>query len=262
MSARAAHLEDAVRLLFLPERLLDLRLETPQILSSVTPADPSGTLRFEGVYGRVYNRVIQSPALRRAAFSLWGSADPLHHLEDFVRDAVEATRRAGAEPVLVDVPSGGGTLLPFLAAFGFRGRVVEVDLAARMLARAVALHRDVARDLDAVFLRADALDLPLRDELADVVVSINGLHVVPDHARFVAEIARVTKSAGSLWLITPVAGPGLRDRAILSAASKLRITPRRPPTLVELRSVLGEAGFHTVHSYGGESITGLACRRA
>ncbi len=44
----------------------------------------------------------------------------------------------------------------------------------------------------------------LADAVADVVISINGLHVVPDARRFLAEISRILKPDGRLWLITPV----------------------------------------------------------
>lgn len=217
--------------------------------------------RFEGLYGRLYNRVIQSRPLRRAAFSVWGSADPLYELEDFVADAVAATRTRSTAPVLVDLPSGGGTLLPFLARDRFVGTVIEVDLATAMLRRAVARHRSDAPSLSTVFVQSDALDLGLQDRVADVVISVNGLHVVSDPQRFLSELARITRPGGTLWLITPVDGPGARSRVILAAARRLAITPRQPPTLARLHDLLAEAGFHRVRSYGGTSITGLACER-
>lgn len=240
-----------------PERLGELTFEASVI--ALRGHEPSRNRRFEGLYGRLYNRVIQSPALRKAAFSMWGSADPLYNLDVFVTDAVRAARSMSPLPVLVDLPSGGGTLLPFLARNGFSGTVIEVDLAAAMLQRAVALHRSITADLETVFLQSDALDLSLRDAVADLVISINGLHVVPNPARFLAELARITKPDGKLWLISPVDGPSVRSRAILAAASSLRITPGAPPTLAELRNLLAEAGFRQFRSYGGASITGVAC---
>jgi SAM-dependent methyltransferase len=101
----------------------------------------------------------------------------------------------------------------------------------------------------------------LRSAVADVVISINGLHVVPDPAGFLTEAARIAKEGGKLWLITPVDGPSMRSRAILAAANALGVTPRTPPSLSELRELLAAAGFREVGSYGGTSITGLACER-
>jgi SAM-dependent methyltransferase len=261
LSDSRAEVSAEIMSLLSADRLPELTEAEPGILSAIGEAEAPHNRRFEGSYGRLYSVVIQTPALRRAAFSLWGSADPLYELETFVGDAVRAARSLEPNPILVDLPSGAGTLLPFLARERFDGTVVEVDLAISMIRRAVAFHRSSTPDLKAIFLHSNALDLPLRDDVADVVVSINGLHVVPDHAGFLAEAARITKPGGRLWLITPVDGPSVRSRAILSAATALGITPRTPPTLRDLRRLLGEAGFSAVRWYGGTSITGLACER-
>jgi ubiquinone/menaquinone biosynthesis C-methylase UbiE len=249
----------AARELMTPERLSELTFDPPVVLHG--PHKPSNNRRFEGLYGGVYNRVIQSAGLRKAVFSVWGSADPLYELDSFVSDAVEAARAASQAPVLVDLPSGGGTLLPFFAREGLEGTVIEVDLAAAMLRRAVALEQRITSDLRTIFLRADALDLPLKARIADVVVSINGLHVVTDHRGFLEAIARITKPNGELWLITPVDGPSPRSRAILAAARRLGITPGAPPTLSSLYRFLDEVGFTSIRSYGGNSIAGLSAQR-
>ena len=160
--------------------------------------DAPRSRRFEGLYGRIYNTVIQTPALRRLVFSIWGGTQPLQDLDAFVRAATRAAG-AAADPVLVDVPSGGGTLLAFLARLGYRGAVVEIDVAAAMMRRAVQAEQRLGLvGFRVHFLRSDALDLPLASEVAEVVVSINGLHVVADHERFLTELARVTKPGGSL----------------------------------------------------------------
>jgi ubiquinone/menaquinone biosynthesis C-methylase UbiE len=151
--------------------------------------------------------------------------------------------------------------LPFLERERFRGSVVEVDLAAPMLARALALHARLAPAFETVFLRSDALDLPLRNAVADVVVSINGLHVVDDHSRFLSEIARVTKAGGKLWLITPVDGESIRSRLILAAANAIGVTPRTPPSRPALLELVHAAGFTVIRDYGGSSIAGFAAEK-
>jgi ubiquinone/menaquinone biosynthesis C-methylase UbiE len=243
-----------------PGRLEELAYDAPVILHG--RQESSGNRRFEGLYGAIYNHVIQSPRLRKAAFSIWGSADPLYELDSFVADAVHATQEASPSPVLVDLPSGGGTLLPFFAREALAGTVVEVDLAAPMLRRAVALRNASAPRLTTVFLLANALDLPLKTGVADIVVSINGLHVIPDHERFLTEIARITKPGGRLWMITPVDAPNVRSKAILGAANLFGITPTTPPTLAGLYTLLQNAGFAEFRPYGGRSITGLSCQRS
>jgi ubiquinone/menaquinone biosynthesis C-methylase UbiE len=214
--------------------------------------------RFEGVYGRLYNVVMQTPALRRAVFSVWGSADPLLHLDHVVGAA--ADEAAGG--TILDIPCGGGTVLPLLAGVGFRGTVIESDLADAMMRRAGATHRRLRVEYDVRFLQADARELPLEAASVDSVISINGLHVIPAPERFLLELARVVRPGGTLWLITPVSSSALRNRSILAMARTLGITPGSPPTLAALRTMVGDAGFQIRRSLGGTSITGLVCDRA
>lgn len=70
-------------------------------------------------------------------------------------------------------------LLPLLARHNFDGLVIETDLARAMIERA-AVMRARSPALEVMLLRADALDLPLRDRTVDVALSVNGLHVMPD----------------------------------------------------------------------------------
>jgi ubiquinone/menaquinone biosynthesis C-methylase UbiE len=213
--------------------------------------------RFEGLYGRIYNTVIQTPALRRGIFTLWGSADPLLHLDAVV---AAAAAEAGAGTIL-DVPCGGGTVLALLHRAGFGGTVIESDRADAMLRRAEAVRRRLAPTYAVEFLRADARRLPLETASVDVGISINGLHVIPQPERFLTELARVIRPGGALWLITPVNSPALRSRAILKLARTLAITPAAPPTLASLHAMIQSAGLHVRRSLGGRSITGLVCDR-
>jgi SAM-dependent methyltransferase len=252
-------MREELRSLLRPELLDSLRVEDEVVLSDLPLHDAPRSRRFEGVYGRIYDNVIQTPALRKLVFSIWGSTEPLQDLETFVAGA---TRAGADDPVIVDVPSGGGTLLHFLPRTDFAGTVLEIDLASAMLRRAVQAARRLGpTGFRVLFLRSDALDLPVRDAIADTVVSINGLHVVGDHGGFLAELARITKPGGSLWLITPVDGPSRRSRLILRAANGLGITPRRPPTLAQLRDLLESSGFVELRWLGGESIAGFSCRK-
>ena len=214
--------------------------------------------RFEGLYGRLYTGVIRGPAIRRAAFTLWGSADPLLRLETIIGAAAEEA----PDGTILDVPCGGGTILPLLADTRFAGHVIESDLADAMMRRA----RDTLTSVPAPryrtsFIQADARDLPLDPASVDTVISVNGLHVIPRPERFLAEFARVLRPGGRVSLITPVTSTGLRNRMILGAAERLWITPGPPPTLDELHQLLEAAGFEIAESLGGTSITGLVATR-
>jgi SAM-dependent methyltransferase len=216
---------------------------------------------FEGIYGRVYDRVIRTRRLRRLVFAAWGSAEPLLELDNFVADLAE-TIVDSPDRVVADVPCGAGVLQRLLVETSFRGTVVEVDLARQMLERAVELNQELHPPFRTLFLRADALSLPLNDAAVDAVFSLNGLHVVSDHERFLFELARVLKPGGTLWLISPLDNrESLRSRAILAAAERIGVTPARPPAANRLGVIAHAVDLKEIRSYGGESITGRVFRR-
>jgi ubiquinone/menaquinone biosynthesis C-methylase UbiE len=216
---------------------------------------------FDGIYGRVYDGIIRTRPLRRLVFTAWGSAEPLLELDNFVADLAE-TIVESADRVVADVPCGAGVLQRLLSGTPFRGTVVEVDIARQMLKRAVELRRELDPQFRTLFLRADALSLPLNNRTVDVVFSLNGLHVVGDHQRFLSELVRVLKAGGTLWLISPVDNrESLRSRAILAAAERIGVTPTKPPTVSRLGAVARAVGLEEIRSYGGESITGRVFRR-
>ncbi len=113
-----------------------------------------------------------------------GSFAALHWLAHSRADLVPAPARRG--PTLVDIGCGGGLLATHLHAY----RHVGVDLSAPSL-RVAASHGVLP-------LRADAVALPLRDHVADVVVAGELFEHVPNLPPVIAEIARVLRPEGVL----------------------------------------------------------------
>ena len=245
-----------------PDAAGALRHERRGVVTAL-PRDGAGASagRFEGLYGGLYDRVIQADALRQFAPLAYGPAGPLVHLDAFVDRVVDGTApaRRGGTPVLLDVPSGGGTLLPRLADAGFHGRVLASDLGTAMLRRA-ADQRDRA-GLDVALLRADAQDLPLRDGSVDAAVSLNGLHVLPEPHRFLQELGRVIRPGGRLFLITLVSGGTRRGDAIIRVGSMAGILPGGPPRRAALTRLVAEAGFTDLDWLGGAALVGLSAVR-
>jgi SAM-dependent methyltransferase len=119
-----------------------------------------------------------------------------------VRDFYDVAGRldlVGGETVL-DLACGPGTLTGHLAeAVGPGGLVIGADLSPPMLARAA---RAVDGD-NTVFVRADAMALPLRDGCVDAVCCSLCLQLVPDLDTGLAEIARVLRPGGRLAAAVP-----------------------------------------------------------
>lgn len=108
-----------------------------------------------------------------------------------------------AGSTVLDVGCGPASITASLArAAGPEGLVLGVDLSEAMLTRAVRTQWGP----QVGFLRADAQQLPLRDQTVDAVVSIAVLQLVPNPAAALAEMARVLRPGGRLAVMVPTAG--------------------------------------------------------
>ena len=105
--------------------------------------------------------------------------------------------------VALDVGSGPGNVTAQLAgAAGPDGLALGIDISEPMLARAV----EAQAGPNVGFLRADAQQLPLRDETVDAAVSLAVLQLIPNPAATLAEIARVLRPGGRMAIMVPTAG--------------------------------------------------------
>jgi arsenite methyltransferase len=105
--------------------------------------------------------------------------------------------------IALDVGSGPGNVTAQLAdAAGPDGLALGIDISEPMLARAV----EAQSGPNLGFLRADAQQLPLRDETVDAATSLAVLQLIPNPAQTLSEIARVLKPGGRLAIMVPTAG--------------------------------------------------------
>jgi ubiquinone/menaquinone biosynthesis C-methylase UbiE len=99
--------------------------------------------------------------------------------------------------VLLDVPAGTGVFTDSLYARFPNATIIAVDYSMGMLQK--AKDRFEEQGLKNICLvRADVANLPLTDGAADIVLTMNGLHVFPDKQRAVSEMKRVLCEDGSL----------------------------------------------------------------
>jgi SAM-dependent methyltransferase len=119
-------------------------------------------------------------------------ADPERFYAALAEDAVRqvAAYRALAGQTVVDIGGGGGWFTEAFRARGAKCLLAEPDPA--------ELHRRKSTPAGAVI--ADGLWLPVGDGAADVAFCSNVLEHVPDPARMIGEMVRVTRPGGLVYL--------------------------------------------------------------
>jgi SAM-dependent methyltransferase len=146
---------------------------------------------YASPFGAAYSAYMERPRLGRLiALTVWGG-DSRAYYESM--DAVGEVPEGGT---IVDCPCGAGPAFRALPR-GRSVRYVAADLSPSMLQR--ARKRAAARDLGGIeFLQADATDLPLASQSADLFLSFWGLHCFADPRTALAEAARVLRPGGRL----------------------------------------------------------------
>ncbi|MPZ68701.1 MAG: methyltransferase domain-containing protein [Actinobacteria bacterium] len=167
------------------------------------------TRLFRGIYSAIADNIYE-PLVVKTAFPLFGKDLPGRVLEQGRR----AVASAAGGPI-IDLPVGTGYFAVDLAT-AHPGIVVGADVAWGMVERT----RRTATEAGAsrlIPLQADGFHLPFADGTFAAVVSSNGLQVMPDLAGAVAELHRVTRPGGSIYVSIPTIPIGaLLPRAISS----------------------------------------------
>lgn len=154
---------------------------------------PSPRFNFER-WAPVYDVLFPWLVLRR----LFGVSS-----RDLVRLHERALEAARGGAVL-DAACGSGLFsLPAVHRAG-AAAFVGVDLARRMLAE--ARRRAGRLRVEALLVRGDACDLPLRGGVIDVAIMSLGLQFVPERGRCLAELRRVLRVGGRFFGAAPALG--------------------------------------------------------
>jgi ubiquinone/menaquinone biosynthesis C-methylase UbiE len=146
---------------------------------------------------------------------------------------------------VLDVGCGVGRT-PCILAQRYGSRVVGVDLSPRMVewSRQRAEHEGVAGTVE--IRVADAQQLPFDDATFDAVITESVLAFVPDRAKALRELVRVTKPGGYVglnevsWLKIPI------PQAVLEYLSGDTFSGARAETVETWRSLLAASGVQDV----------------
>ncbi|HEY94786.1 MAG TPA: class I SAM-dependent methyltransferase [Dehalococcoidia bacterium] len=101
------------------------------------------------------------------------------------------------DSVILDVGTGTGVFLPYLLKnIGENGKIVALDLAEEMLAKARAKYPDEHIE----FLHADTMDIPIYEEMFDSVICYSSFPHFRDKSKALTEIKRVMKPNGRMCI--------------------------------------------------------------
>jgi ubiquinone/menaquinone biosynthesis C-methylase UbiE len=137
---------------------------------------------------------------------------------------------------VLDAGTGTGVFIPFLLSqIGRNGKIVALDLAEKMLRQ--ARHKSFAGQV--YYLNADIVNIPFPDETFDIVVCYSSFPHFQDKLRALAEINRVTRIGGRLFICHTSSRVGINEfhNCIPEVAGDVL------PDEEEIQAMLASTGF-------------------
>jgi SAM-dependent methyltransferase len=168
---------------------------------------------YASPFGVAYSAYMERPGLSRLISRVvWGGDSKSYY------DSMRAVAEVADGGTIIDCPCGAGPALRALRPDA-EVRYLAADLSPSMLRR--ARKRAASRGLGRVeFIEADAGDLPLPAESADLFLSFWGLHCFEDPPAALAEAARVLRPGARLVGSCFVRGDdSLRQRLLVRSGS-------------------------------------------
>src|SRR6476661_10699703 len=195
---------------------------TSSLRLPTTVTDTWEYLRAQGTddvsdHGAVTGRQRNDPAQYSELHDEWwephGEFAALHWLAAWRAQHLPPAGRSDA--VLVDLGCGGGLMGPHVAPLGYRHVGVDIGLPGLALARGHGL----------LPVGGSALEVPLAEGCADVVLACEVLEHVEDDVAVLAECARLLKPGGTL-VIDAVAATWLADLVAVHLVELIRAAPK------------------------------------
>jgi len=148
--------------------------------------------------------------------------------------------------IVLDVGTGTGAFIPFLLReIGGGGRIIALDFAEKMLRRARAKGSNGNID----YLCADVTNIPLGNEIFDIIVCYSSFPHFQDKSRALAEVNRVIKRGGRLLICHTSSRASINEIHRQIPAVENDIIPDEG----EMQNILLRAGFIEIKIDDSES---------
>ena len=179
--------------------------------------------------------------------------DEYHHLDGYVAEADLGlgcglpTEHAGIKrgDIVVDLGSGAGNdVFVARAIVGDGGKVIGIDMTEEMIAKANINNAKLGFK-NVEFKLGDIEQMPLKDNLADVVVSNCVLNLVPDKQKAFSEIYRILKP-GAHFCVSDIVIQGEMTGELKKSAEMYAGCVSGALKQDEYLSIIKETGFKNI----------------
>jgi ubiquinone/menaquinone biosynthesis C-methylase UbiE len=218
-----------------------LRVVEPHIYS-VLPDNESGN-EYDSQFGSIYDMVACNPVYNRL---IWG-----YSIKIFPRLAAEALRFSRSGPLL-DIGCGS---LAFTAKTYCQHPdrpVVLADQSLKMLRMAKAKLQGLGGvPANLVFLHADALQLPFKENVFTTILSENLLHCLRDTGTLLTRLKAVMSEHGRMFFTTLVRADRFADKYLVALAKNGKLVAR---SVADHRRVFQQIGLAAEYETAGNLV--------
>lgn len=219
-----------------------LREVEPHIYSVLT--DIQSCNEYDSQFGLIYDLVACNPVYNRL---IWGYSVKL-----FPRLAAEALRSDQDGPLL-DIGCGS---LAFTAKTYCQHPdrpLILADQSLKMLRMAKAKIMRIGGTIPAhlVFLHADALQLPFRENVFTTILSENLLHCLQDTGTLLTRLKAITAAQGKMFFTTLVRADRFADKYLEALADKGKLIAR---SVEDHRTVFAQTGLVATYETTGNLV--------
>jgi ubiquinone/menaquinone biosynthesis C-methylase UbiE len=174
----------------------DSDVEYP-VVDGIIDFCPEAVDKVSKAYDKVadrYDLILGRPNFPRRMYNalVWEIGDDRTYIETVLSYLTDKF-----DGFLLDMPVGTGIFTSPVCIKFPKAKIIGIDLSMGMLYKARKRFLDAGLK-NMYLLRADAANLPLRNDAIDLVLSMNGWHAFTDKQRAIAEIRRVLRTQGTL----------------------------------------------------------------